>query len=284
MTSTATTLPTDDDIVRSITTAADDFPVAGLQIGPVDPQDSRAELLPTDDAVDVLASIDGAVVAVIVAPALGKAMGVKADDEAGFAAAVAPVVEGLLQTFGTGEGEVSTGRGIDGVQAIRGRREGGTLHAAGIFAGTTHVATLAICLGGAGDDPDPAPAAPAAGGAVPVSGDAPEATAAFPAAAPSGGTGASTGVGGALGVEAARSLHLLREVELAVTAELGRAKMTVGQLLGLVPGSVIELDKAAGTPIDLLVNGTIIARGEVVVIDEEFGVRISEIVDGRDED
>jgi len=275
---TTTTRPTDEDIVRSITTAADDFPVAGLQIGPVDPQDTRAELLPADDAVAVLGAAgdgSGATVAVIVAPALGKAMGVKADDLDGFATAVAPVLEGLLQTFGDTGGEVTTGRGLDAIEVLKGRREGGTLHAAGIFAGTTHVATLAICLVDASSAATPEAPAPAPAAAAAPAGS-PEAAAAFPAAQPS--VPAS-----AIGAEAVRSLHLLREVELAVTAELGRTKMTVGQLLGLVPGSVIELDKAAGTPIDLLVNGTIIARGEVVVIDEEFGVRISEIVDGRDE-
>ena len=65
---------------------------------------------------------------------------------------------------------------------------------------------------------------------------------------------------------------------MGVTAELGRRRMTVRDLLALTPGSVIELDRAAGSPIDVLVNGTLIARGEVVVIDEEFGIRISEIV------
>jgi flagellar motor switch protein FliN len=59
--------------------------------------------------------------------------------------------------------------------------------------------------------------------------------------------------------------------------------MTVADLLSLTPGSVVELDRVAGSPIDLLVNGTLIARGEVVVIDEEFGVRITEIVDRVEE-
>ncbi len=58
----------------------------------------------------------------------------------------------------------------------------------------------------------------------------------------------------------------------------GRTHMTVQNLLGLTPGAVVELDRAAGSPVDILVNGTLIARGEVVVIDEEFGVRVSEIV------
>lgn len=73
-------------------------------------------------------------------------------------------------------------------------------------------------------------------------------------------------------------LELLHNVEMAVTAELGRTRMTVRDLLSLMPGTVVELDSAAGSPVDLLVNGTLIARGEVVVVDEEFGVRITEIV------
>lgn len=77
---------------------------------------------------------------------------------------------------------------------------------------------------------------------------------------------------------AARRMELLADVEMGVTAELGRTRMTVRDLLALTPGSVVELDRLAGSPVDVLVNGTLVARGEVVVIDEEFGVRISEII------
>lgn len=75
-----------------------------------------------------------------------------------------------------------------------------------------------------------------------------------------------------------RGVELLSDVEMGVTAELGRTRMTVRELLSLQPGSIVELDRAAGSPVDLLVNGTLVARGEVVVIDEEFGVRITEII------
>ncbi|SNS71947.1 flagellar motor switch protein FliN/FliY [Geodermatophilus pulveris] len=74
------------------------------------------------------------------------------------------------------------------------------------------------------------------------------------------------------------SLDLLRHVAMEVTVEIGRTRMTVGELLSLAPGEVVELDRAASAPADLLVNGTLIARGEVVVVDEDFGLRISEIV------
>jgi flagellar motor switch protein FliN len=72
--------------------------------------------------------------------------------------------------------------------------------------------------------------------------------------------------------------YVLADVEMGVTAELGRCRMTMRELLSITPGAVIDLDRAAGAPVDVLVNGTLIARGEVVVIDEEFGIRISELV------
>ena len=77
-------------------------------------------------------------------------------------------------------------------------------------------------------------------------------------------------------------LALLNDVDMDVTVELGRTTMPIRDLLALQPGMVVEIDRAAGAPIDVLVNGRLIARGEVVVIDEEFGVRISEIVSSQD--
>jgi flagellar motor switch protein FliN/FliY len=84
----------------------------------------------------------------------------------------------------------------------------------------------------------------------------------------------------ATAASAARSwgIDMLRDVEMEVTCELGRTRMTVRQLLALAPGDVVELDRLAGSPADLLVNGTLLARGEVVVVDESFGLRITEIV------
>jgi len=73
-------------------------------------------------------------------------------------------------------------------------------------------------------------------------------------------------------------LDMLHDVEMEVSAELGRTRMSVRELLSLSPGAIVELDRAAGSPSDLLVNGRLIARGEVVVVDENFGIRITEIV------
>ncbi|GAA4111889.1 hypothetical protein GCM10022215_07930 [Nocardioides fonticola] len=78
---------------------------------------------------------------------------------------------------------------------------------------------------------------------------------------------------------ARRGIEMLHGVEMEVTVELGRTRMPVRDLLALAPGAVIALDRAAGSPADLLVNGRLIARGEVVVVDEDFGLRITEIID-----
>jgi flagellar motor switch protein FliN len=76
----------------------------------------------------------------------------------------------------------------------------------------------------------------------------------------------------------ARPLPLLNDVSLEVTAELGRRRLKVRDIVALQPGSVVELDRAAGSPVDVLVNGALVWHGEVVVVDEEFGIRVSEIV------
>jgi flagellar motor switch protein FliN len=78
-----------------------------------------------------------------------------------------------------------------------------------------------------------------------------------------------------------RNLDLLLNVSLGLSAELGRRSLRLGELLRLGPGAVIELDRRADAPIDLFVNGRLIARGEIVAVDERFGVRITEVVARR---
>ena len=78
-----------------------------------------------------------------------------------------------------------------------------------------------------------------------------------------------------------RGMDLIMDVQMRVTVELGRSTMTVEDVLSLGPGSVVELNKLAGEPVDILVNARLIARGEVVVVDENFGVRVTEIVSPR---
>jgi len=80
---------------------------------------------------------------------------------------------------------------------------------------------------------------------------------------------------------AGADLGRLSDVPVELAVEIGRTRMTVGATLELRPGSIVVLDRVAGEPVDLLVNGTPIARGEVVVIDEEFALRVTDVLGER---
>lgn len=82
---------------------------------------------------------------------------------------------------------------------------------------------------------------------------------------------------GAPGIGSSK-IDLIADIPVRVTVELGKTRKSISEILGITAGAVIELDKMAGEPVDVLVNGKLIARGEVVVIDENFGVRISEVM------
>jgi flagellar motor switch protein FliN/FliY len=73
--------------------------------------------------------------------------------------------------------------------------------------------------------------------------------------------------------------HYLRAVPLELTVELGRTKLTLGEVLELTPGEVVQLDKAAGEALDLRVNGVLFARGEAVLVNDRYGIRIRSLVD-----
>lgn len=91
-----------------------------------------------------------------------------------------------------------------------------------------------------------------------------------------GGAGSSQGHTGAF--EDAGALELLLDIPLEITVELGRLKMLIKDVVELGTGSIVEIDKAAGEPVDVMVNGRLVAKGEVVVIEDNFGVRITEIL------
>lgn len=84
---------------------------------------------------------------------------------------------------------------------------------------------------------------------------------------------------GSAAPQSARSMDLLLDVELPVTVELGHTQMPIKNILELGVGSVVRLEKVAGEPVDIRVNGKLVARGEVVVVDENFGVRILGLID-----
>ncbi|MDA0692001.1 MAG: flagellar motor switch protein FliN [Nitrospinae bacterium] len=78
--------------------------------------------------------------------------------------------------------------------------------------------------------------------------------------------------------QGAKSLDLILDIPLTVTVELGRSKMLINDLLQLGQGSVIELTKLVGEPLEVLINQKLVARGEVVVVNEKFGVRLTDII------
>ena len=179
---------------------------------------------------------------------------------ADLAAAVQPALDSaaaaLTQLCG-GPVEIHAPFELAAEQALSPALGGQTFFATLLVGASGHVGTVALTIG----PPDVA--------AIPAPRAATEAHA-FPSLPP-----ATAGVGGS------RPLELLHDVEMGVTVELGRARMSVRNLLSLAPGAIVELDRAAGSPVDVLVNGTLIGRGEVVVIDEEFGIRITEIIGAR---
>lgn len=151
--------------------------------------------------------------------------------------------------------------------------------------------------GGAGSAGGGAPGGILATGSVPAAAAAEPAIAGYPGAAgqpaavpaagfyplhggPEEGEGSTPEAEGPEAVPgmARGTLDLLLDVPLQLTVELGQTQRTVRDLLEMAPGTVVELDRLAGEPVDLLVNGRLIARGEVVVIDENFGIRITDIV------
>jgi flagellar motor switch protein FliN/FliY len=77
------------------------------------------------------------------------------------------------------------------------------------------------------------------------------------------------------------SIHHLMDVTVKLTAELGRVSMSIGEVLKLGPGSVVGLDRGVAEPVDLFVQGVLFARGEVVVVDDRFAIRIQEILDPK---
>lgn len=89
--------------------------------------------------------------------------------------------------------------------------------------------------------------------------------------------------GGGGGEQTRNDIAMILDVPLELTVELGRTSMYIKDILDLGPGSVVEINRLAGEPIELLVNGKVIAKGEVVVIDEKFGLRITELLNPNNE-
>lgn len=229
----------------------------GLLCGPAAAQDDASALVLTEDLRGAWAELDDGTAIVVVATVLGAGRLFGSDDVSSVVAAVSPAFETAAATLGR---TVATTRPIIDpetmVNTLTPTAASEILVGAGIFDGDQAIAAIGIKSGA---------------GPVPFD-DAIESSGPIDAPSPAPAGAASTSGSGV------RNLHLLADVTLGVTAQLGSATMTMGNLLDLQPGGVIELDREAGTPIDVLVNGTLIARGEVVVIDSHYAVRITEVV------
>lgn len=87
-----------------------------------------------------------------------------------------------------------------------------------------------------------------------------------------------TDTGGELNEEESRKLETILDIPVNISMEVGRSKISIRNLLQLNQGSVVELDRVAGEPLDVLVNGTLIAHGEVVVVNDKFGIRLTDVI------
>jgi len=266
--------------------------------GPATPQDDSGDLIPSADALGLAVSLDGGLTAlVMLVPDLVEELTGQRDGAA-IAESLAPVTDEICAALGVSALESNS---IASVEDVDRHLVGAELVvASGIFAGDAVVATLAVVMGIAAS-PGSAPGIDGAAAGPEGSGDSTGSeTVRAPAAAPN--NPAPAGPGSAVPPRSAtaaaatadappaprihdaalsRGLSILAEVNLEVTAELGRAALRVSELLDLQPGSIIELDREAGAPVELFVNGTLFARAEVVVIDGQYAVRICELFGGE---
>lgn len=200
----------------------------------------------------VAAAVPGAVL-VIAEPELSAALDASPMGPLPLSEALRPALEALAATFGAGAiGEVTEAPAAQALADLAGLPTHTVVQLDGEGQGRAWVA-----VGSLAGQPD-----------APAAGFTPQRGASVPQ--PSAGRAAP------------RGLELLSDVVMELTAELGRTRMTVRDLLSLQPGAVVELDRVAGSPADLLVNGRLIARGEVMVVDEEYALKITELLSGTD--
>lgn len=268
--------------------------VSGQRLaGPAAPQDAPDELVPdpANGSVGVgLVYADDSVVAVALARPFASEIAGDTTPEA-----VQSALTDLLGALATGRTvEVTQVVGLEGDEdliSFLGGRPG--LVGAGVFDGDAIVATFGAAASATPAGGDTAPGDPARFDAAALDTAGPDTTrepSSFEAPTPERVVSAAVQpapVSGAVAHHAdlgsdrlARGLAMLADVHLEVTAELGRTKLRVSELLSLEPGSVIGLEREAGSPVELLVNGTLFARAEVIVVDNQYAVRITELVGG----
>lgn len=240
-----------DAMCRAADAAAAVLASGGRLAGPAGVQEDVSQLIVTEDVRGVWAELaDGSHVVAFVSIGV-LSPGAQGDDGAGLVVELGPVIDAAAAALGVPGGSPRPIVSLaDLPVALTAPDPTRTLVGAGVFDGEVAIGSVGL------SSSNGAPASAAAG---PMSANG--------APAVNSGT---------------RNFHLLAGVELGVSAELGRTTMSMGELLDLQPGGVIELRRTVGTPIDVMVNGTLIARGEVVVVDDAYAVRVTEVVAEKD--
>lgn len=238
-------------LVAGVDAAVSTMVSEGRLAGPASVQDNLADLVPSNDALGAYCSLaDGSIAIVLLVPAAAEEIA-PGFDGAMLAGALAPVLDTAAAAMGQSPSLAQAVGSVNELATILAGAE--TIVAAGVFDGSDVAATVVT----------------ASGASVPGSGAGP--ATAPPAAAPIADLAS-------MGAQVERGLSILADVNLEVTAELGRTSVSVNNLLNLEPGAVLELNNPAGSPVDLFVNGTLFARAEVVVVNDTYAVRISHLV------
>jgi flagellar motor switch protein FliN/FliY len=256
-----------DELCRAADAAASVLAVGSRLAGPAAPQEDVGQLIVADDVRGAWSELSDGTVVVVFAATSSLSPSAQGPAGDGVVVELGPAVDAAAAALGQ---VAPSPRAIlelaDLPVSLTADRPDRQVVGAGVFEGDQPVASVGVCSFAVAADPSPA---------APTS-----------APAPSGGDGvASTGepVDGNGSAAGPRNFHLLADVELGISAELGRTTMSMGELLDLQPGGVIELKRTVGTPIDVLVNGTLIARGEVVVVEDAYAVRVTEVVSEKAE-
>lgn len=243
---------TEEHLGRLAAAIAEELATDGRMAGPPSVQESPSQLVVDDQVAGVWSTLEGGLVVAIIAAVDHLPAGV-GDDEGALTALLSGPLAAGIAVCGMQPGPVHAFVGLDTLAGVFASLGGTpTVIGSGIFLGDVAVASVGVL----------APETPTAG-------EIPR--------APAGQTSPVTPSGGGL------NLALIADVELEVSAELGTTRLPMAELLALQPGSIVELDRPQGAPVDVLVNGTLIARGEVIVVDDVYAVRVTEVVSERHE-
>lgn len=241
---------TQERLGRLAAAVAEGLAVDGRVAGPATPQESPSQLVVDDEVAGVWSQLPGDVVVCVVAAVAHLPEGTAADESA-LVAHLGPALTAGVAGAGWEPAEVLPFVGLDTLAGVFANVGGDpVVVGSGVFLGDVVVASVGVLVPEGSVLTSASVAGPTSNGET-----------------PSGGL----------------NLALIADVELEVSAELGSTTLPMAELLALQPGSVVELDRPQGAPVDVLVNGTLIARGEVIVVDESYAIRVTEVVSERND-